>query len=82
MARKINKKIRIEFVIETTEEEYQTCVCAAWEKAYNEVISPEDLRPTTDRLLVADTDIDNMLAGSCFGEIVHEASREMKIRVL
>jgi len=77
-----NKKIRIEFVIETTEEEYQRCVCESWEKAYNEVITPSDLKPVIDRQIVADSDIDNMMADSCFSDMIYEAIREMKIRIV
>jgi len=56
--------------IKTTDEEYKRCVCAAYQKAFGDQITPSELRPTENGLEVDHTDIKNMLAGSCIAELI------------
>lgn len=61
-------KIRIEF--EVDEYKLKTAICSAWEKAYNEPLEPAEIADFGDEYVMPETDIENMIAGSCLAEII------------
>ncbi len=69
--------MQITLEITTTEEDFKRCIAAAWEKAYDEQINPNDIYDHASHSKIPRTDIDNMLLGSCLGELVNKDNSVM-----
>lgn len=65
-----DRQITLRMTIVTTDEKYKQCVCAGWEKAYGDPLDPAELRETEPGMEVEETDVKNMLLGSCLAELV------------
>lgn len=71
----------VQIVIESTEEDIIQCLIAGWQKAYDEVLSPEDFRDYPIGTEFDITDIQNMLNGSCLGELASDKDK-IKMKVI
>lgn len=71
--------MKIQITIETTEKENIRCLIAGWFKTYDEVLTAEDFREYSIGTEFDFTDIQNILSGSCLGELASENNIQMKV---
>ena len=59
----------LQLTINTDCEKLKQCICAAWQKAYDEELKESVINPFEVGEKVMEADLIRMLAGSCLGEL-------------
>ncbi len=71
--------MNINLTIETTHEEFVICICAAYEKANQEPVKYDQIEPFNTGEIILESDVENMLMGSCIAELAKNGVCEMRI---
>ncbi len=74
--------ITIQITIKTTQEEFKQCIAAAWEKRFQEHLDTDELGDYNLQTEMPESDIKNILMGSCLGELLcdSETTKLKRIR--
>ena len=72
--------IRIELKITTTQEEFKECIAAAMQKRFNEETPLSQIKDFEIDDKVIFSDVQNMLLGSCLGELIKSEIKVSMIR--
>ena len=68
--------------IETDEEDFNRCICAAWLNCFpDDKIEPDQIKPFALYDEVSASDVENMLLGSSLGELASQSKNIIMKRV-
>ncbi len=72
----------LQLTIRVDEDKVKECIAAAWQARYGTELSVDKISPIKVKDKINDTDIENMLMGSSFGELVSQSELVVMGRIL